>query len=72
MWAVHVEERREAVLSIDRSDDRVDRPEYLIFVSEFGKRRRSREPAPRDWQSLPGHELREFLKSAVALPSLTR
>lgn len=72
MWTCHVEERREAILSIDRSDDRVVRPEYLIFVSEFGKRRRSKEPAPDGWQSLPEHELREILKSSIGMPSVAR
>lgn len=72
MWAVHVEERREAILSINRSDDRVDRPEYLIFVSEFGERRRSKKPAPDGWQSLQEHELREILKSSIGMPSISR
>jgi hypothetical protein len=67
-WSVHTQERREAVLSIDRSNHQVERRPYLIFVSEFGKRRRSREPAADGWEKLPEWELRELLASSVGLP----
>lgn len=72
IWSVHVEERREAVLSIKGSDHQVDRLQYLVFVSEFGKRRRSKDPAPNGWEQLAEHELRDLLKNSVGLPSLSR
>lgn len=67
-WYVRAEERREAVLSIDRSNHQVQRRPYLVFVSEFGKRRRSREPAADGWEKLAEWELRELLASSVGLP----
>ncbi len=71
-WNVRVEERREAILSIQRVDHQVDRLQYLVFVSEFGKRRRSKQPAPDGWETLAEHELRELLKASLGLPSFSR
>lgn len=67
LWNAHIEERREAVLSIDRSNNQVARPQYLVFVSEFGQRRRSKEPVADGWEGLPQNVLRDLLKSGVGM-----
>ena len=70
-WTIHVEERREAVLSIDRAKQHVIRSPYLVFVSEFGKRLRSKDPAPDGWEALAEVDLCGLLKFTVGLPPLS-
>ena len=67
LWRTHVEERREAVLSISRSDDQVARRQYLVFVSEFGHRRRSRDPVADGWQSKTDATLLAMLQTGLVL-----
>jgi len=67
IWRVSTEERREAVLSISRSDDQVAHRLYLLFISEFGHRRRSREPAVREWHTLSDATLLSLLQTGLVL-----
>ena len=67
LWRAHIEERREAVLSISRSDDQVARRQYLVFVSEFGHRRRSRDPVADEWRTMSDVALLALLQTGLVL-----
>lgn len=71
-WTVRSEKRRQAILSIDRSDHRVEASVYLIFTSELGQRRRSRDPVSEDWHRLSSRQLRDLLQQGVGMPPVSR
>jgi hypothetical protein len=71
-WTVRAEKRRQAILSFDRSDHRVDAPVYLVFTSELGQRRRSRDPVEEDWPQLSSKQLRDLLQQGLGMPPVSR
>ena len=72
VWSVRAEKRRQAILSIDRSYHSVDARLYLVFTSELGQRKRSREPVGEDWTGLSTGQLRELFEQGVGLPALSK
>lgn len=70
VWSVRAEKRRQAILSIDRSDHRVEARIYLVFTSELGQRRRSRESVGDAWQGFSIPQLRELFRQGVGIPPL--
>lgn len=71
-WTVRPEKRRQAILSIDRADHRVEASVYLVFTSELGQRRRSRDPVGEDWPCLSSGQLRDLLQQGVGMPPVSR
>jgi len=67
IWRVSTEERREAVLSISRSEDQVAHRLYLVFSSEFGHRRRSREPVSHEWHQQSDASLLSLLQRGLVI-----
>ena len=72
VWSVRAERRREAILSIDRSNHNVEARLYLVFTSELGQRKRSREPVGDDWTDMSTRQLRELFEQGAGMPPLSK
>lgn len=73
VWVIRSEERRSAVLTIDRQAQSVAREGVLTFTSEFGEVRRSSHVAPLTWASGSPENLKALLaRSAAVRPQLAK
>jgi len=60
------------ILSIDRSNHNVEARLYLVFTSELGQRKRSREAVGDDWTDMSIGQLHELFEQGGGLPPLSK